>query len=118
MRGKRNFTAENVNKLVELFGLSAEYLLKREDNLPATLSEAEKSSNRSAAQRQESPYKNLLCEMDKQHISYTALAKILGLARRTVSDKMRGEVRFLERNVAKLVKIFGKPAEYLMARDD
>lgn len=49
MRGERNFTAEDVAKLVEFFGLSAEYLLKREDGLPATLSEAEKSSNRSAA---------------------------------------------------------------------
>lgn len=72
----------------------------------------------SRAQRQESPYKNLLCEMDKQYISYTALGELLGLSYQTISKKMRGERNFTAKDIAKLVEIFGKPAEYLLERDD
>ena len=118
IRGKRNFTEKDVARLAEFFGLSAEYLLKRDDGVPLVLSEVAKSTNISKAQRGESPYKNLLCEMDKHYISYKSLAELLGLAKRTVSDKMLGECYFTEKDVAKLVEFFGLSAEYLMARTD
>lgn len=64
-----------------------------------------------------SPYKNLLNELDARQLTYAALAKILGLTISTVAYKMRGQVRFKERDKAKLEEIFGKPIEYLLARD-
>ena len=114
MSGKENFTAEQVAKLVETFGKPADYLLSRDDGLSATLSEAEKSANRSAAQRTDIFYKNLLCEMDKRNLSYGELAKLLGLCHQSVSLKMRGKVKFTGKDKVKLVEIFGKPAEYLL----
>ena len=72
----------------------------------------------SVARRGESPYKNLLAEMDTRQISYAALAKILDLTVATVSAKMRGKVKFMVKDIAKLVEFFGKPVEYLMTRDD
>ena len=44
MRGKVKFTAEQVAKLVEIFGLPAEYLVARDDGLSATTSKAEASA--------------------------------------------------------------------------
>ncbi|MBR0261502.1 MAG: hypothetical protein IJQ85_06870 [Selenomonadaceae bacterium] len=35
-----------------------------------------------------------------------------------LSRKMRGKIKFTAKDIAKLVEIFGKPAEYLMARAD
>ena len=72
----------------------------------------------SVTQRGESPFKNLLNEIDKQQLTYHALAKLMGIAQQSVSSKMSGKRKFNENEIAKLVEIFGKPAEYLMARDD
>ena len=118
MRGEYNFTAQNIAKLVEIFDKPAEYLIARDDGLPAITSKAVTSSKSSVAIRQNSPYKNLLREMDKHYISYTALGELLGLSHQTTSDKMRGKENFTAEQVVKLVEIFGKPAEYLTARDD
>ncbi len=71
-----------------------------------------------ANQRKESPFKNLTAKLDANNLSYAALAKLLGLAAATVSDKMSGRRKFMDNDIAKLVEILGKPAEYLMARDE
>ncbi len=42
----------------------------------------------------------------------------MGLCRKSVSAKMRGKLRFTDRDKVKLVEIFDKPIEYLLARDD
>ncbi len=120
MSGKLNFTAEDIVKLVKIFGKPAEYLLERDDGLnglSAIISAEEKSAKMSKEHRGNSPYKNLLAEMDKRKISYKELAELLGLARASFSFKMRGKQNFTAEQITKLVEIFGKPAEYLMARD-
>ena len=70
----------------------------------------ESKTKSSISQRQKSPFKNLLSEMDKVHISYRELAKILGLSSSGVSCRMRGKTKFTDRDIAKLVEFFGKPA--------
>ncbi len=79
----------------------------------------ETCSKLSAANRAYSPYKNLVRELDKRHLSYSALARLMGFSsHKPVSLKMCGKIRFTDRDKAKLVEIFGKPIEYLLARDD
>ena len=78
----------------------------------------ESKTKSSVSQRQKSPFKNLLSEMDKVHISYRELAKILGLSSSGASYRMRGKYKFTTNDIDKLVEIFNKPAEYLMQRDD
>ena len=118
MSGRKNFTAKDIAKLVEIFGLPAEYLFERDDGLLGIISEAEKSAKRSKERRGYSPYKDLLAEMDKHQFTYAALAELLGLKRSTFSFKVCGKQNFTDKQVAKLVEIFGKPAEYLMKRED
>ena len=118
MRGKRNFTAEDITKLVEIFGLSADYLMSRDDGLPATISKMELSAKSSASKRFDNPFKNLTAELNAHNLSYSELAKLMGLSFVTVSDKMRGKNKFTARDIAKLVEIFGKPVDYLLERDD
>ena len=125
MRGKIRFTERDKAKLVEIFGLPAEYLLERDANfVPVTSVQTgkhhtiEQCAKISITKRCESPYKNLLAEMDKRQISYRGLAELLSLSRPTISDKMRGKYNFTERDRAKLVEIFGLPIEYLLERDD
>lgn len=65
-----------------------------------------------------SPYKNLLKELDALQITYVGLAKILKLTISAVAYKMRGKVAFKTHDKAKLVEFFGKPIEYLLARDE
>ena len=103
MSGNQNFTAEQVDKLEKIFGLPAEYLLARDDGKNAL------------SKKCKTPYKNLLAEMKKRQLTYTALAKLLGLSPVTVSDKMRGIYNFTAKDIAKLVEIFGKPADYLLS---
>ena len=71
-----------------------------------------------AAQRGYSPYKNLLNEIDARQFSYTSLAKLMGIAGMTVSGKMRCKQNFNADEIKKLEEIFGKPAEYLLKRDN
>ncbi len=118
MRDGYSFSTKNIEKLVEIFGLPADYLMFRDDGLPATKSKEETSLKMSMAQRSDTHYKNLLCEMDKRNLSYGELAKLLGLCHQSVSLKIRDERKFTTAQVAKLVEIFGKPADYLMSRDD
>ena len=79
---------------------------------------AETKLKLSVAERHETPYKNLICEMDKRHLTYTALAKILGVTKNAVSYKMRGKQNFTKEQNNKLVEFFSLPAEYLMAREN
>ena len=72
----------------------------------------------SASMRGSTPFKNLSATITEHQLSYTSLAKLMGLSFSSVSLKMRGKVRFTAKDIAKLVEIFGLPAEYLMARDD
>lgn len=118
MTTKQNFTADQIAKLVEIFNKHADYLMKRDDNLPFITSKEKLGAESSAAQRDDSPYKNLLAEMDKRNLSYNRLAKLLGLKRKAVSAKMRDVYSFSTKDIEKLVEVFGKPADYLMARDD
>ena len=118
MNGKCNFSEEEWAKLVEIFGMPADYLMFRSDGLPAITSKAEKNAKISAAHRHNTPFKNLLCEINEHKLSYRALAKLMGLSLKSISFKMHGERKFTAEDIAKLVEIFGKPAEYLMKRDD
>lgn len=132
MLGKKNFTPEQIAKLVKLFNKPEEYLMRRDDGLPAIIIKSRSGANNplygkrhtiksrakmSVNRRNESPYKNLLCELDAQELSYTALGKLLGLTQSTMSHKMRGDQNFTSEQIAKLVEFFNKPAEYLLARD-
>ena len=71
-----------------------------------------------AANRKKSPFKNLLTEMDKRQLSYKELARLLELSTSTISNRMHGLFNFTGKDIAKLVEIFGKPLEYLIARVD
>ena len=70
-----------------------------------------------AALRKYTPYKNLLHEIEKCQLTYTALAKFLGVSLTAVTRKMRRERKFTESDKAKLEEFFGKPMEYLFERD-
>ena len=72
----------------------------------------------SASERNESPFKNLSNAITAHNLSYTALAKILGISRPSFSFKMCGRINFTARDRDILVEIFGLPAEYLFLRDD
>ena len=117
MRDKVNFTEQEITKLTEIFGKPAEYLLQRDDGVKATTFEAKRYARLSAARHNNSPFKNLICEMDTHHFSCALLANFLELDASTVSRKIHGECTFTEKDIAKLVEIFDKPFEYLMARD-
>ena len=107
MHGKKNFTAKDIAKLEKFFDKPIEYLLQRDDGLAVTLSK-----------RNVSPFKNLLREMEKRQLTYTALAKLLGISISSLSIKMNNKQNFTKRNKIKLVEIFNKPIEYLLQRDD
>lgn len=107
MLGERRFTRKDINKLVEIFGMPAEYLLARDDGQIMVPSNRGKTS-----------FKNLAKELQKQNISYTDLGKILGVTHQSISEKMSGKKKFTDAQWQKLSEILGKPAEYLMQRDD
>lgn len=107
LSGRRRFTAKDIAKLVKIFGLPVEYLLQRDDGLEI------KTSNRG-----KTPYKNLSNEMEKQKLTYTALAELLGISVSSLSMKMHGKQNFTARDKAKLIEIFDKPIEYLFQRDE
>ena len=75
-------------------------------------------SKMSVSHRSNSPFKNLLSELDKQQLTYSALAKLFGLSINAVSAKIRGKVRFTDKEKVKLEEIFCKSADYLLQRDE
>ena len=132
MRDQRQFTDNDVAKLVEIFGLPAEYLLARDDGQPLVLASRAGENNPFFGKRHtdetrmesaknnrgDTPYKNLLTEMDKRQISYSNLAELLGVSQASISRKMTGVRNFTEIEWAKLSEIFGLPVEYLMECTD
>ena len=72
----------------------------------------------SVARRGNSPFKNLLAEIDARQFSYRILAELMSVSSTNVARKMRGERKFNADEIKKLEEIFGKPAEYLLQRDD
>ncbi len=72
----------------------------------------------SEAKRGETPYKNLSNAITEKQLTYRKLAKLMNITHQSLSRKMSGKRRFHANEIEKLVEIFGKPAEYLMARDD
>ena len=68
--------------------------------------------------RKETPYKNLLAEMNKQQLLYNALAELLGISISTLSSKVHGNRNFTAKDISKLVEIFEMPVEYLLKRND
>lgn len=109
MRGHRKFTARDKIKLEELLGKPADYLLECDPEVLA---------NFSSAKPRNSPYKNLIAELDKRHMSYTALAKLMDLSQSNISGKMNDKSNFTEHDKDLLEEIFDKPIEYLLERSD
>lgn len=72
----------------------------------------------SSKNRSESPYKNLVAEMDARQMSVAALAKFLGINSATLSGKMRGKINFTSEQIAKIAELLQKPAAYLFERDE
>lgn len=68
--------------------------------------------------RGQSPYQNLIAEMNAHRITYTALTKILGLTKSVVARKMCGKINFTDKDKFKFVEIFGKTIAYLLQRDN
>lgn len=68
--------------------------------------------------RSESPYKNLVAEMDARQMTVAALAKFLGINSATLSEKMRGKINFTSEQIAKIEELLQKPAAYLFERDE
>ena len=114
--GKKN-TPEHTAKIVASVKgkkLSSEHCDKIKAALKGKHHTKERCAHISAAKRNDSPYKNLIAELDAHNLSYAALAKLIGLSQGKVSLKMNGKRRFTERDKENLVKIFGKPIEYLL----
>ena len=72
----------------------------------------------SAFRRGNSPYKNLVAEMQAHQFTDSILAQFLGLSRESISRKIRDEQNFTEKDKATLVQLFNKPIEYLLQRFD
>ena len=56
--------------------------------------------------------------MDERQLAHKDVAEFFGLSREAISRKIRGERNFTDKDKVKLEEIFGKPAEYLLQRDD
>ena len=109
MNGRKNFTDSDKAKLAEFFDKPIDYLFQRDE---------ETYAKPSKPHRKKSPYQNLIKELDSHQLSYTKLAELMNSTKQSIARKMRGERSFMEREKEKLSEIFGKPVEYLMARDE
>ena len=116
LRGKIRFTDKDKVKLVEIFDKPIEWLLTSE--IPLYFgTRREIQMKNSAAHRKTCLFPNLTAEMNKRQLTYKALAKLLDLSLTVVSLKLRGERNFTDKDKAKLVEIFDKPIEYLLASE-
>ena len=70
-----------------------------------------------SSRRGKSLFPNLIFEMNARGIIYPVLANLLGISLTSLSMKMRGGRNFTDKDKNKLVEIFGKTIEYLLARD-
>lgn len=117
MLGKLRFTDAQKKILSAHLGKPIEYLFYSPTPLPEK-TELERALESSESQRKYSPYKNLLAEMKAHGFTDGLLAKLMGMSRPSLSRKLSGKFPFTDRDKAKLVEIFGKPIEYLLARED
>ena len=106
MNGIRNFTNKDKVKISNALDEPIEYLFVRDDGINVV-------SDCSLY-----PYQNLEAEMAIQKISRRMLAKLLNMPFSTLSDRIHGRGEFTDEQKARLVVIFDKPIEYLLARDD
>ena len=106
LSGQRKFTEADTVKIIEFSGKPIDWLLARDDG-KTTLST-----------RKNSPFKNLLRELEARGLLFADLAKILGVSKSHITSRMSGKKKFTERDAAKLVEFFDKPIEYLLTRDD
>ena len=115
-KGKRRTPEQCANISAGRMGisLSPEHCAHIGNTLRGVPKTPEHCAHISAGQRANSPYKNLIAEMDRQKLSYVALAKLLGVAHQNISRKMLGQRNFTAKDKAKLVEIFNKPIEYLL----
>ena len=75
----------------------------------------ERKAKIGASRRLESPYKNLITELEAHNFSYRRLAELLNSSSPSgISKKIRGIYKFTDEEKAKLVEIFNKPIEYLL----
>ncbi len=114
--GKKNTPEHTARIVASVKGkkLSSEHCAKIKAALTGKPFTKERCAHISAAKRNDSPYKNLIAELDARNLSYAAFAKLMGLSQGKISLKMNGKRRFTERDRENLVKIFGKPLEYLI----
>lgn len=120
LRGKKH-TAEHCAKISATLkgrNFSPEHCAKIAAKLKGIPKSPEHRVKASISKRHSSPYKNLLKELDKRQLTYTAFAKLMNLSVTTISEKMRGKVNFTENDKEKLAEIFGKPIEYLLERNE
>ena len=107
IRGKRNFTSEQIAKIEELLQKPAPYLFERDENFclePVT-------------DRRKSPYKNLIAELDARGFSFPKVAELIGSSKSSIAKKMRGERNFKDSEKKRLAEILGKPIEFLLQRE-
>lgn len=109
MRGRRKFMDKDKTRTSEFFGKPIEYLFERDDDgvyvKPST------------PHRRESPYPNLIHELDARQLSYAALARLMDWDKNSFARKMRGDRSFMDKEKNKLADFFGKPVEYLFKRN-
>ena len=110
MKGNVLFTNKDVTKLAEIFGKPIEYLLYRDDEGDCAEIFEDYRNN--------CPFKNLIAEIGNQNLSYKELAKLLNISIGSVSLKMRSKICFMDSEKKKLAEIFGKPIEFLLAREE
>ena len=115
--GERPFTDKDKSKLVEIFGKPIEYLLECK-NFIQPQTHCEVGLEKSAAHRYDSPYPNLIAEIKRRKLTYTALAKLFGITQPTLSRKIKGEYNFTAKDKFKLEEFFQKPISYLLRRAD
>lgn len=71
----------------------------------------------SATERGNTPFKNLLSELESRQLTYNTLSRLIEMPLSSLSYKMQGVRKFNERDRAKLEEFFGKSADYLLERN-
>ena len=109
MTCRKNFTDKDKVTVAEFFGKPIEYLFERDESDRPLVKKPH---------RRESPYKNLIAELDARNLSYAAFAKLMGMDRASLGRKIRDDRSFMDKEKNRFAEFFGKPVEYLFKRDD
>lgn len=67
-----------------------------------------------ATERSNTPFKNLLIEIESRQLTYKAFSKLIDIPLSSFSYKMQGVRNFTECDKVKLEKFFGKSVDYLL----